>query len=151
MSVKPAEILKAYFKTGSIPTEEHFGNLIDSISNLIEGGDVSRTNGCVTITHRGNLVEIFIKNTIDNKGFIIINAWVDDSYTKAIATSYVEAAMISQHMSIITLNQLQAIPYTTLISYGNKIINILCNTFDTYTVQLEEICHAIRDSCFTVQ
>lgn len=115
------------------------------------GGDASYTRGCVTITRRGNLFEIFIKNTIDNKGFIIINAWIDNSHTRVIAISYVEAALVSQRMAIITLNQLKQIPYSTLISYGNNIINIIDNTFDTYTVQLETICHTIRDNCFTIE
>lgn len=38
MSAKSAEILKNYFKTGAIPTEAQFGDLIDSIPNLIGGG-----------------------------------------------------------------------------------------------------------------
>lgn len=37
MSAKSAKILKDYFKTGAIPKQEHFGDLIDSIPNLIGG------------------------------------------------------------------------------------------------------------------
>lgn len=38
MAVQTTETLKGYFKTGAIPTQAQFGDLIDSIPNLIGGG-----------------------------------------------------------------------------------------------------------------
>ena len=36
--------LKQYFETGKIPTQAQFGELIDSIPNLIGGGEISSAN-----------------------------------------------------------------------------------------------------------
>ena len=38
MAKKPREVLKSYFKTGEIPTQQHYEELIDSMLNLLEDG-----------------------------------------------------------------------------------------------------------------
>lgn len=36
-------VLKSYFQKGAIPTEQQFAELIDSVSNIVEDGQVMRT------------------------------------------------------------------------------------------------------------
>src|SRR5688500_11454396 len=38
MAIESRDILKTYFETGNIPTEEDFGNLIDSYIHRIDDG-----------------------------------------------------------------------------------------------------------------
>lgn len=40
---KDRKTLKGYFKKGSIPTEEQFATLIDSVPNIAEDGQAIRT------------------------------------------------------------------------------------------------------------
>lgn len=56
MAVQTAETLKGYFKTGAIPTQAQFGDLIDSIHDLIGGGDIS-----------SKLSEVYTINLIKDK------------------------------------------------------------------------------------
>lgn len=41
---KDRKTLKGYFKKGSIPTEEQFASLIDSVPNIAEDGQAVRTS-----------------------------------------------------------------------------------------------------------
>lgn len=36
-------VLKSYFQKGDVPTEQQFAELIDSVSNIVEDGQVMRT------------------------------------------------------------------------------------------------------------
>lgn len=74
-------ILKAYFKTGSTPTEEQFANLIDSYLNLVldygsgieshtldldaVGGIAGDTSGNAERLETGNLIDSFIHRLDD--------------------------------------------------------------------------------------
>jgi hypothetical protein len=49
--------LKAYFETGKIPTQAQFGNLIDSIFNIIGSPD-----GSLNINSDENNIKLSIKN-----------------------------------------------------------------------------------------
>lgn len=42
-NLKDRETLKKYFKKGAVPTEQQFAGLIDSVSNLVDDGQIMRT------------------------------------------------------------------------------------------------------------
>lgn len=44
MELKKRNILKEYFKKGNVPTENQFADLIDSVPNILEDGQVKRTD-----------------------------------------------------------------------------------------------------------
>lgn len=44
MKLKNREDLKQYFKKGNVPTENQFADLIDSVPNILEDGQVKRTD-----------------------------------------------------------------------------------------------------------
>lgn len=44
MELKNRKILKEYFKKGNVPTENQFADLIDSVPNILEDGQVKRTD-----------------------------------------------------------------------------------------------------------
>ena len=56
---KDRKILKEYFRKGAVPTQEQFAGLIDSVPNLVEDGQLVRTNtGWVFYPRQGGSMEI---------------------------------------------------------------------------------------------
>jgi len=47
------ETLKNFFRQGSLPTEEHFGDLIDSTLNIIDDGFSQSADNGIEITRLG--------------------------------------------------------------------------------------------------
>ena len=43
MEQKNRKTLKSYFEKGDVPTEEQFAELIDSVPNIVDDGQVIRT------------------------------------------------------------------------------------------------------------
>lgn len=67
---KTRETLKGYFKKGGVPTEQQFAELIDSMSNIVEDGQVRRTpdGWAFHPTHGGSLNLDLFTDTAETSG-----------------------------------------------------------------------------------
>ena len=66
MALKSRKTLQAYFKRGSLPTEDQFKDLIDSMLNMIdEGFDKTPAQGLkvAQLAKKGKLISFFSKIT----------------------------------------------------------------------------------------
>lgn len=63
MEQKNRKTLKSYFEKGDVPTEEQFAELIDSVPNIVDDGQVIRTKIAGLSIHRrtGSSTSTFIR------------------------------------------------------------------------------------------
>ena len=60
-------VLKSYFQKGDVPTEQQFAELIDSVSNIVEDGQVMRTPSGFSLDKPVTWISGFTRKNLSQK------------------------------------------------------------------------------------